>query len=434
MTAAPTLPLPPAEAAFQAEVEQNLTRNMIANFTHGVFGMTGFRIVYAPTVIPAYLALISGSPLVVGLGQALLQVGILVAPLISAAALEHRIRILPAAMRYGSAMRVAVLGLALAGYWLADGPLLVATLFCLFALGLFNGMQRVAFQMVLSKLIPQDRRGRLQGWRNFLGGSIAAVMAWAAGHWLIADGTSRAGYATTFLGAFLLTTIGLIALRLGVVEPDSPTVRPRTALATRLRDIPALTADRDYRWFLVAQAAAMMGRIAAPFYILIAAAAMPLDGATIGLLSFAVLGADTASNVIWGRMGDRFGYRLTFIVAMLWSLIGLALMALATSPFGFVLAFAAVGIGSAGHQMSAQTIVLEFGLREDLPMRIALSTSVEGGVAMLAPLAGGLILHFAGVPSLLACAALPSLLAYWLLLNHVREPRHRRLATASADV
>lgn len=38
-------------------VEANIRRNFGANLIHGVFGMTGFRLIYAPTIIPAYIHL-----------------------------------------------------------------------------------------------------------------------------------------------------------------------------------------------------------------------------------------------------------------------------------------------------------------------------------------------------------------------------------------
>ena len=414
------------EAAFAEEVNANLRRNMVANFTHGVLGMTGFRIVYAPTLIPAYLQLISGSAFIVGLGQSLLQFGIIASPLISAAALEHRHRILPAAIRYGTMMRVAVLGLGLSGYLLGGWPLVLVTLGCLLMLGIFNGMQRVAFQMVLSKLIPIDRRGRLQGWRNLLGGGVAAVLSWVAGEWLIRENVGGNGYATTFIAAFVLTSLGLFALKWGVKEPDAPSVRPQTGVAARLKDVPLLLTDGDYRWFLVAQGLAMAGRIAAPFYILIAMHSMPLDGRTIGLLSFAFLGADTLSNLIWGHAGDRIGYRATFIVSLLFSMAGLALLAFGETRVTTILAFAAFGCGSSGYMMSAQTMVLEFGAREDLPMRIALSTMVEGGVSALAPLIGGIVMVAAGDDWLIAAAAMMTVVALMVMLARVNDPRVRR--------
>jgi MFS family permease len=411
------------EAAYAAEMEHNLRRNMIANFLHGMLGMTGFRIVYAPTLIPAWLQLISGSPLIVGLGQSLLQVGLFASPLASASQLEHRKRIMPLAMRFGTLMRLQVLGLALGGYFLGGAPLVILTLLMLLLLGVFNGMQRVAFQMLLSKVIPMDRRGRLQAWRNVTGGIIAAILSWAAGEWLIEGNVWGNGYATTFLMAFVLTSLGLMALKWGVREPDSISVRPQLALRERLRDVPALVGDLNYRWFLIAQALAMAGRIAAPFYILIAADHMPLNGTTIGLLSLAFLGADTLSNLLWGYMGDRIGYRATFSASLVFTLAGLALLALLSTPAATIVAFCAFGIGASGYQMSAQSIVLEFGSREDLPMRIALSTTVEGGVSAIAPLIGGALLYWAGVTPLMVAATVLSLAALLALWFKVEEPR-----------
>lgn len=413
------------EAQFSAQVERDLRRNMIANFTHGMLGMTGFRIIYAPTLIPAYLLLMSGSTIVVGVGLALLQMGLIATPMISANALEHRERILPAAIRYGTLMRVAVLGLALAGF-LMDGWLLIAaSLLCLALLGLFNGMQRVAFQMLIAKLIPIDRRGRLQGWRNLMGGGIAAVLSFTAGKWLIDANVLGNGFATTFLLAFVLTSLGLLALRFGVREPVSPAVRPKTQFRSRMRDIPVLLQDRDYRWFVIAQGFAMAGMIASPFYIVIAAQTMALDGATIGILSLTFIGADTLSNPLWGYAGDRFGYRSTIIASLAMTLVGLVLLGLASTPMLIILAFAAFGIGAAGYGMSSQTMVLEFGSREDLPMRIALSTMAEGGVLAAAPLLGGLIYAIMGAEPLLIAAGVIMTGALALIVRKVTEPRRR---------
>ena len=166
-------------------MEDNLRRNYATNLTHGVFGMTGFRLIYAPTIIPAYLYLLTGSAAAVGLGTALLQLGGTVSPILSGAKVESRKRILPYAITVGSMMRVMVLVLALAAWTLEGTALLVVTLAAFLLLGFFSGAQRVAFQMLMAKLIPLDRRGRLQGIRNMAGGLIAAGLAWVAGHYFI---------------------------------------------------------------------------------------------------------------------------------------------------------------------------------------------------------------------------------------------------------
>ena len=411
------------EAAFDAEVERNLKRNFIVNFVHGMLGLTGFRLIYAPTFIPAYIQLMTGSALYVGLGQTLLMLGGFAVPILGASQLEHRTRILSVAIRIGTLMRVQVLGLALAGWFLSGTSLLIATMILFLALGLFQGLQRVAFQMIIAKVIPLDRRGRLQGMRNLAGGAIAAGLSYTAGRWLINDHVLGNGYATTFLLAFVLTSLGLLVLQFGMKEPAAPSVRLRMPLRRRLAEVPHLLRDRNYRWFVIGQALAVTGRVAAPFYILYAARVMDLDGTTIGVLSLAFLGADTASNILWGQLGDRFGYRLTFLLAIATWIGAIALLIPALTEPLIILSFIGLGAANSGYMMSAQTMVLELGNREDMPMRLALSTTVEGLIATIGPLLAGVIVHLLGYVALLGGAAALLAGAFGVFWLRVTEPR-----------
>lgn len=414
-----------AEADYERFVEDNLRRNYIAHFAHGMLGMTGFRILMAPTFLPAYLFALTGSNALVGVGQALLQAGAAVSPVMSASNIEHRKRVMPVALWIGIAMRVQILGMALAGYFLTGSPLLLATFLFLFLLGFFQGQQRVVFQMLLSKVIPIARRGRLQAYRNVAGAGIAALLSYFAGAWFIEQNVLGNGYATTFLLSFVLTSLGLFVLYRFVREPEPPTVRPQMPMRERLRDIPELLADRDYRWFLIAQLFAVAARISMPFYILYAADVMELSGAAIGLLTVAFLGADTVSNLLWGHLGDRFGYRLTMILALLVWLAALALLLGASGPVPIFIAFFGIGASLSGYMMSATTIVLEFGSREDLPMRLAFSTSAETTMAAIGPLLGGVIAAAFGYIPLFWISIGLILVALAIMLFRVREPRTR---------
>ena len=42
-----------AERRFEVTVRRHLTRNFIAHLLHGMLGQTGFRLVNAPTFLPA---------------------------------------------------------------------------------------------------------------------------------------------------------------------------------------------------------------------------------------------------------------------------------------------------------------------------------------------------------------------------------------------
>ncbi|NNC71818.1 MAG: MFS transporter [Sphingomonadaceae bacterium] len=413
------------EAEYDRFVHNNLRSNYVAHFAHGMLGMTGFRILMAPTFLPAYLFMLTGSSFLVGLGQSLTQFGAVLSPVLSASNIEHRKRILPVAIRIGTMMRIQILGLALAGYFLTGSLLLLATFGFLFLLGFFMGQQRVAFQMLLSKVIPIRRRGRLQAWRNMAGGGTAALLSYFAGAWFLERNVLGNGYATTFLICFVLTSLGLFVLFRFMREPEPPTIRPRMPVRERLRDFPALIEDRDYRHFLIAQLLTVSARMSIPFCILYAADKMELDGTAIGLLTLAFLGADTIANLIWGYLGDRYGYRLTFIYSVLVWLAALVLLIFAESAAPIYIAFFGLGASMSGYMMSASTIILEFGSRDDLPMRLALSTTAETSVATIGPLAGGaLAMGFGYVP--LFWISIGFLAAALInLLFFVREPRTR---------
>ena len=90
------------EARFQQEVRDNLRRNYTAYLFHGVLGQTGMRLINAPTFIPAYVHLLSGSDFIVGLARALQYLGMFFTPLVGANLLESRRRSLPVSLVVGA--------------------------------------------------------------------------------------------------------------------------------------------------------------------------------------------------------------------------------------------------------------------------------------------------------------------------------------------
>jgi MFS family permease len=421
--------MPEREAAYERFVWKNLKRNYAGHYVHGMLGMTGFRLVNAPIFVPAYLHMLSGSDVAVGLGLALQQLGGTISPIIGAAQIEHRKHVLPVSMFLGTMMRVQILGLALSGWLLHGTPLLVSAMIFLFLLGLFSGPQGVAFQFLLGKMIPIAWRGRLQGWRNMTGGLIAALLSYFAGKYLVGTNFWGNGYGTTFLVAFVLTSLGLTAFRLLVREPEPPTLRPRVNLRERVRDfVPMLRDNPPFLYFTIARSFAIASRVASPFYIVYASQTVGMSGTTIGTLSFAYLIADTVMNMVWGVMADRLGFRSCFIAALLfWIGATALLMGVHTLPM-FVVAFFGLGAANSGYQMSAQNIVFEFGHRDDMAMRLALSNTAESVMSALGPLMGGLIAASLGYRTVFAVSIVFEAVALALLLALVEEPRKRRLA------
>jgi MFS family permease len=170
-----------------------------------------------------------------------------------------------------------------------------------------------------------------------------------------------------------------------------------------------------------------MGRIAIPFCILRAGQQMEIDGAAIGLFSLAFLGADTLTNLVWGTLGDRYGFRLTFIGTVALWLISLTGMLFAAEPWHFLLAFFGLGAAMSGNMMSVTTLVLEFGHRDDMPMRLALSTTAETSIATLGPVIGGVIAAAFGLVPVFVLSIACLAVALAVLVLRVREPRRLKM-------
>lgn len=416
------------EAAYEKFVWDNLKRNYIGNFLHGMLGMTGFRLLNAPTFLPAYLHTLAGSDAIVGAGLAVQQFGAMLSPGISANMVEHRQKVLPIAQFIGFGMRIPVLFIALGGWFLPPNVQLPMIMTFLFIFGLFSGMQRVAFGTLMAKVIPVSQRGRLSAWRNVIGGAIAAALAYVAGRYLINGNVWGNGYSTTFLLAFVLMTGGLSIFSLLVREPIPPRTRPFTPMRERLKQLPGMFRDDpDFSWYTVVVLCAVMGRLAVPFYILYAAKTIELSGANLGLLSLAYLGADTASNLVWGYLGDKKGFRIVLLLSLVMWIGATVLLMNVTSLWPIVFAFIGLGASQAGYLMASQTMVLEFGGREETPMRLAITGTAEQVSAAAGPLIGGLIAAALSYHVVFGVSIAFLALSLVLVVVRVKEPRKRSM-------
>ncbi len=416
-----------AERVFHVQVQRNLTRNYLAHLGHGMLGQTGFRLINAPTFLPAYIMLLSGgSELAVGLALSLQALGMTLTPLLGANLIEHRRRVLPVGMLTGGAMRLMVLGMALSGLLLAPPIALISLMVFMALLGLFQGMQGVIFNFLMSKVIPVSKRGRLTGLRNFLAGITSAGVAWLGGKYLIGDLPTAAGYSHTFLFAFVLTSFGLLLL-LFMREPETPAVKPDISLRERLRQLPAMMkGDPAFSRYVMARALATMGRMAVPFYILHASQDVGLSGATLGIMTFAFMLSGTVSNLVWGALADWRGFRLAFLSAIgLWILASLLLI-YSSGMTATILVFIGIGAAVQGFQNASMNLTLEFGQRADLPVRIAVANTVSEVAGTLGPLLGGALATAFGYPVVFATSMAFLIVGGAVVNYYVPEPRHDR--------
>lgn len=414
-------------------VQRHLRRNVGVQLAHGLLGQTGFRLFNAPTFLPVYLYAISGSEFFVGLARSLQAAGQVLTPVFGASLIGHRPRMLKVSLVAGGLMRVQILFIALSGLLLGGthaGAL--AIVFFMTLMGFFQGMQGVMMNSLRARVIPVHRRGFVSGWRNFLAGGTTASLSYFAGGYFIDNNLLGNGYAALFLLAFCITTLGLVAVAF-TREPEVTSLRKRENVVQSFRALPGLLRDNPpfARFFLVG-ALGSFGRMAMPFYILYAGTQMPISGALLGALTTMWMLTGTATNLIWGGVADRNGYRIVMILTLaLWAGAHIELL-LADDIIGILLFFVMIGTAVGGFNQARQNMVLELGSDEDIPLRVAVSNMAVNAIGTIGPILGGLIATFVGQPAIFIVCIVMQVTALVIIVGWIPEPR-RMLTNLTVD-
>jgi len=185
-------------------------------------------------------------------------------------------------------------------------------LLCYACYNLAGGTGSLAFQDVVAKAIPPQRRGAFFGYRQLVGGLLAFLLAGPLVQVLV----SASGPLRFPLNYGLLATLSLICVCVGlscfmlIEEPPQERTGPVLSLIEGLRRAPALLRDdSDYRWFTAVRLLPGMGQIGEPFYIIYAIEVLGVPAAMVGVyLATRALSA-ALSNIYWGRVSDRQGNR-----------------------------------------------------------------------------------------------------------------------------
>ena len=417
--AEPSEPSPESAAVGPSEADVGFNFRLL--LIHGMLGQTGFRLLGAPTFLPTYLSLLAGNNSVVGIARAVQSLGMSLSPYIGAWMVEHRTRVKRLGILFGGAMRLQVLFLALAALLLSRQQALVVVWLVIGVWGFVSGLQMVTFSFIISKTIPAHRRGRLLGLRNATAGLTLLVVS-AAGGWLLERYGFPLGYGWTFLLAFVLTALGLVAF-LFMREPDTYDRRLRSGLLSRLADVPGLLrSEPNFARFVLARVFATAARGALPFYVLYVGEQFGLSGTRLAVLTILYTIAESQGALLWGLLSDRTGFRIVFLGALgTWALGNTAIL-YGTSLTSAYAVFILVGAGFSGFMLASQNLVLEFGNQADRPMRIAATNGIAELVGVVSYLGAGLLSDTAPLSWIFA-ASIGLMAVAAAVMWRVRDPR-----------
>ncbi len=401
-------------------VNRTVTRAFAGGILHGVMLQAATALTSPSTVLPAFIAHLTGSSVAVGGVLSALALGAALAGLPASSWVEaaRRKKVFLYLAIWTRAGAFAVLAYLTARYAESD-PGRVYTALVVF-LGLFalaGGLGGVAYLPVIGKAIPPGLRGRFFGWRSLLGAVFAAVVGLLSRPlWT----RFPDGYVLAFTLAVVALVVGFVGFWMIPERPDPP--RPRTPMAAHLRGALALVRAPQMRGFLLAYLLTGLYYLALPFYV-VAARENGLPASYIGLLVAAQALAEGLNLWIGRRMDERGSH--VGLVYVGWLALAVPLSALLGAGLvGAVLTFVLVGVTLNGIENAYGAYLLSFTRPEQAATSTALM-AITGAPRALWPLLGGWLASRFGYELIFALTALG--LAAALLVARSLPPERREL-------
>ncbi|MFW6292539.1 MAG: MFS transporter, partial [Spirochaetota bacterium] len=404
--------------------------------TDGLLFFLGMIFISFESVLPIFLARLGAPRVAIAVVPVAIALGVNLPSLFAAPRIERLDRKLPFVLRTAVWQRIPWAIVALATPLLATshaGWLVTVVLLATIVATIAGGLVIPAFFDIVAATVPVERRGTLFALR-----SVLSYLFGIGGGLVVRLILERVAYPANYSLLYGIATgvlmLGLLVMSF-VREPRRRDPVPQIATGLwasveRIRRV--LGGNRNFRVYIVARGLLVLAFATTSFFPVYLVEEFGLPDSVSGL--FAVITAATfvVVNPIFGRLGNRVGYKPVFVV----SYVSLGLAAAVglfavTAPWAYVLiAFTAT---SQSVNLLAWNMTVEFAPEGQVPSYIGVSGFFIGLVAPLGILTGVIVDVF-GFAGLFVMTAVTAACGLLVMLFGVEEPRVVRRRVNQPDV
>jgi MFS family permease len=406
------------------EVEKNYRWNFTVIALDSSFFSFALGMLSHDTIMPFFASQLTGSKFLISLVPALYYLGLFFPQLIGAYLVNGRPTRKWAIFWIAATERLGILFIALIAQFLG---LLSSTqaLVLLFAAYLLftvtNGLIGPAYADFISKNIIR-RRGLFYGLMNGLGNLFGFAAGLTAAYLL--DRYSFPlnlqylfwiGFASSFISPFLIASFR---------EVPFPVTRRVESLREFLRVIPGYVRESPaFRNFMLARAVMGVGIIGNAFYALYSLERYNLTEGYLGIFTLTILLSQSFLGLLWGWTGDRFGFKMVFVLASaIVAAMGL-LALLAPGLWAFYIIAAGIGGVYAAMRTGDPNMVFEIAPPAETSRFVGISNTFLGPVMTISALVGGLIVDAFSYQALFAIVLVVGVVATALTILRMPDTR-----------
>ena len=426
------LPLTKMEQFSRKHLRHNVTVNLLDG---GFFGLAlGFA--SFGTILPLFVASLTGSATLIGLVPAIHGTGWLLPQLFTASYTSRLRRYKRSVLMITIHERLPFLGFALVALLLPKIGVqagLILTFALLTWQGLGGGFTANPWTSMISKIIPPESRGTFFGIQGAAANLLMSGAAIVAGY-LLDQGQAPFNFMRTFLIACVFFSLSWTFLALTREPADYEKVIEESPAPFWHGAGQILKRDRNFSWFLVARTLSQFATMGSAFYIVYALRHFQMDTITAGYLTATLTIAQTVANAGMGWLGDRVGHRWMLILGAASALASALLAWFAPSLSWFFPIFILSGFTNVSIWMNGLTMAVDFSGEKERPFYIGLAQTLTAPAAIIAPLIGGRLADTQGFVSTFAWSAILSVAMMAILIFLVKEPRKIARAQEAASV
>lgn len=415
---------------YQAAIRRNQTWNFVVNLADLSFFHLAVSFIYGSTVLSLYTNHLTTSALLIGLIPAIQNVGYFLPQLVTARHSERLARQKPFLLKISVMERLPYLVIALNCLLRPDAPAAVSYAIlavCMAVANLSSGLGGPAWNHMLSKVIPVERRGFFFGLSSAIGGLLGVAGAMLS-RYVLGTYAFPTSFGICFLlcfGCHVLSWLSLSQTR----EPPRQPQAEATTLGEYWRRLPGvLRRDPNFCRYLGARALIALGTMGTALYIVYGKRTFAVSDAFAANLTMAALIAQTAATPLLGMLADRRGNKLLAEISALLGVGVLGSMLVAPNSLWLYPAFMLMNASSSSLFVAGQGLHMEFGGAENLSTYVALANTLLAFPILTAPLLGGWIADTLGFRPLFVVALILAIMGWAAMRFAVRDPRDMQRA------
>lgn len=378
---------------FDTQVRQHFRWNFTVNTADFALYCFALSFTSLMTILPAFVNKFTSSNFVIGIIPTINVLGWLLPQLLAARYVEKFSRKKKFILIVGIGERLPWLFIALGVFLLskASAAWNLLSFFIFYSSFCFSGgVNTPAWLDMMSKVIPERKRGRFFGLSSFIGNGMGVLGALFTGY-LLERIVFPGNYAACFMLTFVFTSISLGFFALNK-ESAYPVVKAPSTLRNYLSQLVVIAREnRNYLFFLIATVITCFSGMASSFFTVHAINNLNLPGGEIGRFTAISLFFQTVTNPMWGYMGDRWGHKRLTEVGVIGMILSSFIAVFANSAVLFYLVFAITGASLSAATIARLSIVLEFSKPEERATYIGLTNTVKAPFSAVAPILGGIL-------------------------------------------